>query len=62
MIGPITDRKCPSIKSEACCHTADTTLKWLYEHEISFLGKAEWSPNSPDLNSIENLGSFWKRA
>ncbi len=42
----------------APAHTAKSTKSWINEHGVGVL---DWSANSPDLNSIENLWSIVKR-
>ena len=39
----------------APCHTANVTQAFLSSQPFSFLPKADWPGNSPDLNPIENL-------
>ena len=38
-------------------HTAQQTQNWLAAHSPDFIGKDEWTPNSPDLNPMDY--SIW---
>ena len=60
--GPVHRRKMVSAKcgstfmqDGATCHTSVETSRWQQTHQIPFWKKWVWSPNSPDLNPIENL-------
>ena len=41
----------------ASSHTAKSIKTWLRDHSVNTVN---WVPNSPDLNSMENLHNIWK--
>ena len=62
LTGPIAGRKLPENMSEMVFmqdgtkdHTSALTLKWIEDHQVTYWGTQVWPPNSPDLNTIENL-------